>query len=1111
MRGRIALMVVTLAVLAHFVPRHVRAQGQGVYGAITGSVTDPSGGAVPNAKITAMDIATHVETTVASNSAGYYTVANLIAGTYNVEVSATGFRIFRMENIIVNIGGMVRLDATLVVGDVQQRVTVSATPPALQSEKVELTGTITSTELASIPTAYHNATGFVKLLPGVIEPPGENGLPSSSGNGYFPVMVNGGRSQQNLQRLDGVVDTEFVGGSSSVVPPLDALESVTAAMSNYDVEFGNAQGVVTSMTTKSGTNQWHGTAFEFNQVNATSARNPFTEPVSTGHFVWNQFGGTAGGPIKKDKLFVFGGYQGTRIRSGAPVLTTVPTAAFRTGDFSSLASSWPIFDPATGNPDGTGRTRFVGNIIPPNRISPVAIAALQGVPLPNRPGTDENFVAPLGSYTSDNSAYGRVDWVINNSNRLFGRYTRNWQSSACTNVTAFGSGPQGSSLGDYFCTVAPGSEDFISVDYVHVFTPTFVLEARFGDMIYRWHQDGLDGQSKASDTIGQPGLNDACPACGGLAGFIIGGPVGAFEIGNGNHSHQQNNEGNYEYVGIATWTRGTHTLKFGLDMDLGNDHRFDTASHGNFGCDNTAVCDGNGFPQSITGAAELPSSSGLSIASFLLGQAGAFGRIIYPNVAPTANQKRYGYFIQDTWHVTPKLTAVLGLRYDYMGWPTSSQKGNISNFDFTDTDAIIQGYPGGGPTAGINENWFDFGPRVGLAYRVTPKTVVRTGYARSFTVGFYGANFGATNNSWPVATHQNMHQTSPYFPVMTLGSQPPAFVSGFEILAAAGNPGRYPTPRDEGIWGTDPHNPTASVDQWNFTIERQLGSNSTLTASYVGNATRHLFYRINHNAVPPGPGPQLLRYPYAKFNYYANAYDQSNQSSSGYEGLQLNFVKRYSQGLSITTAVTWSRAYDFGLHSAFNQFNSRLDRGPQDGERALVISVGHVWELPFGSGKPFLANSTKVVNALVSGWKWSGITRWMSGDPLTPFMGNAASLNSTCCTLRPDRIKSGFVANPTTAQWFDVTAFVPPPLYTFGNSGRGILRGPEFWTADWALARDIKIGETRRIQFQWEVLNAFNHANLSDPNMAVDSSTAGMIFGIAQGMRTQQFGIHLFW
>lgn len=1094
-------------------PRYVQAQGQGVYGAITGVVTDASGAVVPNAKVSATSKERGVKTEVMSNESGHFTVGNLISGTYNVEVGMTGFKLFRQTNVTVDINTTVRIDVALEVGDLVQEVTVSGTAAVLQTEKVEVAGTISARTIESIPSPHNNATGLLKLLPGVLEFPNQSGLPGSSGNGqgYVSVSANGGRSQQNLTKLDGTINTEPIGGAANVVPPLDALEAVNASTSNYDVEFGQAQGVVMNMVTKSGTNQWHGSAYEYNRVNATSARNPFTEANGeTSHFVWNQFGATVGGPIKKDKVFVFGGYQGVRINRGGAALLTVPTAAFRNGDFSAIAN--PVYDPETGNPDGTGRTQFTNNIIPQDRISPVAAALLARLPDPTLPGTDYNFAAPLGQSNKDDSMFVRGDVVVNDFNRFFARYTRNWQQGGCTDVSAYGVGGDAAPpLALPMCTQGIGSQDFFSGSYVHVFSPSLVTEARVGAMIYRWRGDPLDFDNASSADVGLQGLNDACAECGGLAGFRIGGPVGAFDMGNWDHAHQQDDEKNYEYVSISTWTRGAHSVKFGTDIILASDQRFDSASQGNYGCWNGGICAGNGFAQSITGASGV-AGSGLSMASFLLGRSSAFQRIIYAAGVPRAEQKRDAFFIQDTWKVTPKLTLVLGLRYDYIGYPTSGIRGGISNFDFTNTNTIIANYGDVGPTAGVKNNWTDFSPRIGFAYRVTPNTVVRAGLARTFAIGFYGANFGAITNTWPSAARQNVTQVNgPYNPAITFTDQPPAFESGYDILAAAGDPGEFPTPSYSTGFGTDFDNPSNSIDQWNFSIQRQFGNSTTLSATYVGNAARHLFNRIDYNAVPPGPGLVADRTPYKDYGYFLPAYNQSNQSSSGYQGLSFFLEKKYSEGFSLTSAVTWSRSYDFGLHNPSYWWDSKLDRAPADDERALVISVGHVWDLPFGRGKRFLGSANSVANAVVSGWSFSGITRWMSGDAFTPMLGDNSSLNSPCCGLRPDRIGSGKISNPTDSQWFDPNAFTYPAQYEFGNSGRNILRGPAFYTADWGVAKDFKLSETVRFQFEWQIYNAFNHANLGNPNATVDSSTAGGIFSVRHGMRTQNFGLHLYW
>jgi outer membrane receptor protein involved in Fe transport len=1096
----------------------VRAQGQGVYGAITGSVSDPSGAAVPGAAITVTNIATGVKTSTKSNGEGYYTVVALIAGTYNLEISSPGFKTAVQSNVIVRIDSNVRLDIHLEIGNVSQQIEVTGAPPVLQSEKVEVTQTITSVQLESIPSVHNNATALVALQAGVQVTPGQSALPSVGRDGYVNASVNGGVQQQNVQLLDGTIDTEPIGGAAGVVPPLDSLESVTALTANYDVEFGNSQGLVTTMTTKSGTNQWHFTAYEYNQVNGYSGRNPFTEPLKTSHYVWNQFGGTVGGPIKKNKVFVFGGFQRTPYRSAANTLKTVPTAAFRVGNFSSVPQ-YPIFDPTTGNPDGTGRTQFqyggTLNVIPPSQISPVATNIFNLFPLPNNgTGFNNNFLAPVPTFINANTSYGRVDYEINSSNRFFVRYTHNWQNSGCGNLSAFSNGASGANpiLALSNCTTAVGSDDLATVDFVHVFSPTFVMEGRFGDMIFRQTVNPYDYSIKQSDAVGLKGLNN-CSACGGLAYFIIGGPINATSFGDGNHSI--NNDGTYSYAGIGTWTKGAHTVKFGGQVLLANDHRRDTSSEGFYGCSNVQTCSGTGFTQTITGAAGV-SGSGLGVATFLLGDAAVFGNVIYARDLPTANQKRDDIYIQDTWRVTPKFTAVLGLRYDYVGFPTSPDPAGIANFDFTNTNTILSNFGGIGPTAGTKQNKLNFAPRVGLAYRVTPDTVIRAGYGKTFPIGYYGANFGAITNDWPNATRQDVEQlVSPYVPAVTFAGGVPAFVSGLDLLKAAGNPGEYPTPNSEGF-GWDFHNPTNSVDMWNFTVERQIGTKTTVSLAYVGNAVRHLFYRINWNAAYPGPGAITTREAYAaKYNYTAIAFDQSNQESAGYHGLQGHLEKRFSDGYTLTASVTWSKAYDFNESAQAPQdpFNANQDRGPANGERALIINIGHVWNLPFGSGQKFLSSSGAVVNQIVSGWKFSGITSWMSGDPLNVIESNLASLNvGATWTLRPDRKPGGgFVPNPTIAQWWDKTAFSTPAQYKFGNSSRNILRGPSFFQPDWGLARSFRIKEDKRVLFDWQVFNCWNRMNRSDPNMDISSSLAGVITNNMAPVRIMKFGLHLYW
>lgn len=1082
-----------------------RLVAQAVSGSITGVVADQTGGLIPGAGVVVTNHATGLETRATTNQSGLYSVSNLISGTYRLVVSVAGFKTFEQETVNVRIGAVVRLDVPLEVGDVAETIAVTEHAPVLKADRVDLSGTVSEQQLHALPTLGRNPTALSKLQPGIIENPGQQGLPGAGNSGSYSISANGQRAQLNVQLLDGVDNTEGISGGAPLVPAVDAMQEFTVTTANYDVEFGQVAGAVSIMTTKSGTNEWHGSGYHYNRVNRLFARNSFSEPEKAGHFVWNQYGATLGGPVAKNRTFVFGTFQGVNMRSGGNVRLTVPTDALKAGNFSALADN-PVFDPLTGGGAGVGRTQFVNNTIPNDRLIQPVQTLLGTLPQPNLSGTDQNFTAPNVNPINEYTATGRIDHAFDEYNRMFVRYTRR-VGDAQSAVPAFGRAVWASGYVD------DGSNDSLAVDYTRLFSPTFLIEGRFGWTRRNWKRDAVDQDSATSQDFGFPNLNEACPACGGLAGFRIGGPVGAFDVGNSDHNHQLDNYGGYNYVGIASLIRGSHTFKFGGDANLTWRERFDSASMGNYGCFNGGLCGSNGFAQSITGSPDV-SGSGLSMGTFLLGMASDFQRIIY-DVSPASpmNQNRMSLFFQDTWRVSRKLTLNLGLRWDYIGFPRSDAAGGIVNYDLNTAEMLISNFGSTSGTAGVKDNLRDFGPRIGFAYQATPKTVVRSGFARTFSIGFFGANFGAINNQWPIATRQRILPDDPYSPALLVTQGPPSFIGGFDILEAAGNPGRYPAPNST-VFGTDSRNPTHSVDQWNFAIQHQLNENLSATLTYVGNASRHLFYRRNYNAALPGPGSFNERKPYTPYGITVPIYNQSNQTSSGYHGLQGQLEKRYSKGVLFTTSFTWGKGYDFGEHNSNNggataAFAEHLDRAALDYDRAFVFAVGHVWDLPFGPGNRF-ATGDGPLRHLVGGWQFSGITRWMSGRPFSPSVGNTASLNSDCCGLRPDRNGVGTVSNPSREQWFDKDAFTIPGPYLYGTSGRNILRGPAFFTGDWALSKTFTFTERTRLEFRWEMYNVFNTTNLNNPVTGIDSAIGGMIFGTSHPMRRQQLGLHLY-
>lgn len=1130
-----SLLVGILLVTLQFAPL---LRGQTVSGSITGQVTDPSGASVPNADVKVVNTDTNVELATKTNDAGYFNVGNLNAGNYRVDIAATGFKAVSNASVIVNIGSVIRLDTKLTVGNVQEKVTVTGEAPQIQTDKVEVGGTIDTKELESLPTEGRNPTRLAAVVAGVVMDNGNEGIPGAESSANYSFTANGEREQMNRQLLDGVDDTEGVGGAPAIVPSTDALQEYQLVTSNYDIELGQTAGAVQLFTTKAGTNQWHGTGHEFNRVNALFAADPLTES-KPGHFVYNQFGGTVGGPIIKNKLFFFAYYDGYRIRSGGNAVTSVPIDAFRQGDFSSLLNadptkSLPIYDPTTGGVNGVSRTQFADptrattgnplglNIIPLNRIDPIVSTLLAKMPEPNfgpAGQTFSNFVAPANSPVNQDVGTIRADYTVNSSTQAFVRYTR--QQGTQTSVV-----PQFGVLQFPGSGVQAGNQNSAVGNITHVFSQNLVLEGRFGWTLNEWKSDSADQATASSTNFGIPGLNSACSACGGLVGFNIGGPVGGFSFGNNTHSHQVDNYGGYDYVGILNWTHGAHSFKFGGDVYLQWRDRRDTSSQGEFGCSNTGVCDGNGFSQNITASSTYNGSctgcsSGDSAATFLLGMPSSFGRVIYATALPLAHSSHDDVFAQDTWHVNSKLTLVLGLRWDYLGYPTSPLKGGIANANFANTDTIISNFGDSTATADVQDNHDAFGPRVGISYKVQKDTVVRVGYGRSYGIGFYGANFGAITNDWPNATRQDLkqndiYQALPDFPSLSAG--PPAFVSGFAILAAAGNPGQYPTP-NSALFGTAFHNPENSIDQWNASVQHQFGNDLSVTASYVGDAVRHLFYRWDHNTFGPSTDPAVNaltfneRLPYYSYGFFTNAYDQSNQSSSGYQGASLSVQKRYSKGLTYTAAFTYGRSYDFGTHNAFDLSHpgpDALSRGPEDADRRFVLVFSHVWELPFGKGRAYM-NKGGAADEVLGGWRISGIESVESGLPFTPIWGNATGvLNANCCTLTPDITGHPFSSGTKTrTEWFDPTAYTVPAQYSFGDVGRNSLRGPGYFTVDLSLGKTFKFTERVGFELQLEAFNAFNRANLGQPNSDVSAGLAGgagFIGDITGTMRRLQLG-----
>lgn len=1101
-----------------------RSFGQAVYGSIFGTVTDPTGSVVPDAKVTITDLARGFTVTTTTNVSGNYIQTHLLRGTYRVTVEVQGFKTVVRENVPVSIDTSTRVDVVLEVGAVTQEVTVSAAPGLLKTDRADVSTTLSSREVTELPVLNRNFTQLQLLLPGTSK---MNWQHASSENpqGGIQINTNGQLFGMNNFMIDGTDNNDPVLGIIIVNPTLDSVAEFKFTSGNYDAEFAQAGGSVIQVETRSGSNEIHGSLFEYLQNNVFKARNPFSEglrapgedePPNRGipPLRFNLFGGSLGGPIVKNKAFVFGDYEGGRRRIGASRLTRVPTAAERQGDFSAFGI--PIYDPATGNPDGTGRTQFSDpsrataanplglNIIPTDRISSQAANLLNQLPPPNlTPASpfDPNF-ATGGSEQFDSDRFNiRVDHYLTETIRYFVRYS--YADFLKISPAAFGlaGGPSLEGLG--FAGESNTRNQNAVVGFNYTLTPTLLTDVRFGATRYRVRVLPLDFGIPAAEQAGIPGLN--LPGRDDTSGLpeirVLGS--GGFRQGFGLDNNQCNcplfqTENVFQLVNNWTKILGNHTVKWGADIRFADNVRIPSDVHRSGQIT---------FTESVSGSADDP-VSGLSPASFLLGLPNSFRRFAQENIRAVDQQWRMFYFAQDTWRVTPKLTMSYGLRWDTWFATKSKNPGVGGRYEIDDNLIRVAGVGGNDKSGGLETQFNNFSPRLAFAYTLTPKTVMRAGWGRSYFQGIFGWTFNNVANVFPTVIQQSLPAVNPFSPVFRLDQGPP-----LPVFPAIPSNGLLPLPDGVGERYFPVEMLIPYVDSWNFAIERQLTEDITVEAAYVANAGRHLNFNWNANAAVPGPGDFNPRRPlWNKFGISQGISNSCSCVSSSYNSLQTKVTKRFSQSSSFIATYTWSKALDFGeFGNPTDQFNYRVDRGPADFDRASVFTFGHNVVLPFGPGQRWGSNAQGVVRHLVEGWQWTGITTLLSGYPFSPVLFNNASLNADM-GLRPDIIGDPTVENPSRDLWFNPNAYAVPAPFTFGNAARNSLRAPGVALADWAFFKNFRITEALNLQFRWENFNFFNRTNLSHfVTNGVDDGSAGKIFGISEPMRNMQFALRLTW
>jgi len=1090
-----------------------------VTGGIEGNVTDPSGATISGAEVEATNVADAVTEKTVTNNDGLYRFPSLIPGAYAVTVKKEGFAQFVREATRIDAGIIVRIDAKLPVGGANAKIEVTGDAPLLQTDSSEVNQTFRSAEINDIPTFGNNITRLSVLAPGAFVPSGVLDLHPENAGEDFNLNVNGAQPNANGHLLDGVENTEAIQGLSLIVAPQDAVQEVKLTTSNYDAEYGKVAGGLWQITTKSGSNAFHGSAFEYYRTAGFFANDNLGNPdASPPGNRWNQFGGSLGGPILKDKLFFFGDYQGMRNHFHTFGTNTVPIDAFRTGDFSSIAATDPIYDPDTGNPDGTGRTQIscngVLNVICPNRISPAAANLLALLPQPNTnlSGTDQNYTIARPALFDQNQFDTRADYFVTPKTVIFGKFS--YFNATFFTDTAYGVAGGGPPLSG--AVNAGNSSDHdkqFMFSYQHTFSPSLITDARFAFSRIVISEYQLDYNTDAATLAGIPDINLGTVYTSGLPQLAVTDPYTTFTMGDEGLPFFEK-EANFEVYDNWTKTWGHHAFKFGADIGKFFGERTDVSGRGDFTIPQTLTQLND---PSCTGTLPTGQYCGSGLAAFELGLSSNFNRDI-TLIQPQEKLWKWAFYGQDTWRVTPRFTLSLGLRWEYMspvftksGEPEGVLNPNTDNIQLTGLD---------GKYGGVYTPKTEFSPRIGVAYRLSENTVLRGGYGRSYYLNADGGWFGTQGCCWPIKETQSDSQVNPFAPLPFTFDQgpgvppaPPAFPASGIVPFNGGPTGYSEYFVPPGLYQHSYN------DTYNVTLEHSFPHGIAAAISFVGNVGRHLWDNVDINAPVPAPDVNGSFNPnrpyYASFGWTQEEYERSNSPAnypelkSNYNSLQVHVERRFHQGLYLSSNFTWDKSLDDGTFGpSGNQFCYSCNYGNSDAPRPWAWVSAANWALPFGRGRAFANSLSRGADALIGGWTLSGVFNFQAGQYFTVYWAANGSLNSVE-SLRPDRIGSGKVSNPNRNEWYNPADFSQPAPYTYGNSGRNILLGPGYGEVDLSLIKSIAITERTHLELKWDAFNALNRENLGSPNSTADSSSAGQIFNIVDYRRRMQVGAHL--
>jgi hypothetical protein len=1064
---------------------------QSTTGSIAGVVTDPSGAVVPNAAVVVTDLGTNIETRAATDPSGNYVVTLLPIGQYSVAVEARGFKRFVASGIKVNVQDRLRVNVTLELGQAADTIKVESAAPLLETDTSALGQVVDSQRIVDLPLNGRFFTRLAVLTTGTVPTP--SGARDENTGGF---SANGVRPYQNNFILDGVdnnsLSQDLVSESSFVTGPApDAIAEFRVETNAMSAEYGRSGGAVLNVNIKSGTNDLHGTAYEFLRNSAMDAKNyydPGDQAIPP--FKQNQFGFSLGGPIMlpkiyngRDKTFFFVDYQGTRIRSSETFLASVPIEAWRTGNFSGFQT---IYDPqtTTQNPDGTyTRQPFANNQIPTTRFDPVAAKLINLFPTPNvagsvaTSGVANNYLTNPSSPDDTDQFDVRMDHKISDRDSIFGRV-----SFSNRNLTPPGSIPPPLDSASFSSGNFINDARSVALSETHIFTPRLVNEIRLGYNRNRSERLQFNSDQNLSAQYGIPGIPFSTNN-GGLPAFDISDLT---SFGSSQYQPTVEFQNVYQVIESLSWVTGRHTLKFGADLKPRVDFSIlqPPVPRGSFTFSGDATRDPNNL-----------ATTGLGTADFLLGSLSSAS--IGSFINDVFQQPGYNFYIQDDFKVSRKLTLNLGLRYEFIGHVTEKYNA-MANFNIqTNMLDIVKGrtdplpadfYPEiavnrNAPRSLVPNNKLDFAPRFGFAYNLLPHTVVRGGYG-IFWSSYEAGPLSIPNpgNNPPFFEQTNYNQGS----VVTPNPIVNRLSSGFPLDALT-------NPSSPSLFSVDPHFRNPYVQQWNFGVQQDLGWNTVLEFAYAGSKGTGLYEFRNANQARPTADSSSdidsrRPYPYIPtgFSLWCTC------SSSTYHAFTAKVEKRFSNGLSFLTAYTFSKSIDeqsnaslgFVSGGAFRDASHpSWEKGLSDFNVPQRVVLSLSYQLPFGKGKA-LANSVNGFgNALIGGWELQTVTSFQSGTPRT-VVANIGVSNSDG-EDRPD-VVAGIPASPQNKgpnSWINAAAFQAEAPGTFGNAGRNIVQTAGVSSVDLSLFKDFAIVERAKLQFRAEAFNLPNHPNFRSDSL----------------------------